>query len=84
MHKLTSKRQVTLPRAVCDALGLTPGDYVEVFERDGVAHLVKMHGESLAGKFAGLGAGKDVSPDAVKQALRARAGRKFEATRGRR
>jgi AbrB family looped-hinge helix DNA binding protein len=41
MHKLTSKRQVTLPLAVCNAIGLQPGDFVEVFARDGVAHIVQ-------------------------------------------
>ena len=43
MHKLTIKRQVTLPQAVCQAIALQPGDFVEVFARDGVAHIVKMN-----------------------------------------
>ena len=51
MHKVTSKRQVTLPQAVCNAMALQPGDYVEVFARDGVAHIVKMSAENLVGKF---------------------------------
>ena len=51
MHKVTSKRQVTLPQSVCKAMSLKPGDFVEVFERDGVAHIVKMSNENLAGKF---------------------------------
>ncbi len=54
MHKLTSKRQVTIPQAVCSALSLKPGDYVEIFERDGVAHLVKMNHNDLAGQFSEL------------------------------
>ena len=33
-HRLTSKGQVTIPKADRDALGLRPGDVVE-FERDG-------------------------------------------------
>lgn len=33
-HRLTSKGQVTIPKAVRDDLGLRPGDVVE-FERDG-------------------------------------------------
>lgn len=52
MHKLTTDRQVTLPQNVCDTLELRPGDYVEIFERDGVAHIVKMSNESLAGSFS--------------------------------
>lgn len=80
MHKLTSKRQVTIPVAVCEALGLSPGDYVEIFERDGVAHLVKVNRDSLAGAFSSL-TGDQAIPDdaAVKQALRDRAATKFGA-----
>lgn len=80
MHKLTAKRQVTMPLAVCEALGLSPGDYVEIFERDGVAHLVKVNDDSLAGAFSSL-AGKEGVPDdaAMKQAVRERAARKFGA-----
>ena len=51
MHKLTTKRQVTLPQAVCNAMDLQPGDYVEVFARDGVVHIVKLNSGNLAGKF---------------------------------
>ena len=51
MHKITTKRQVTLPQAVCTVLDLQPGDYVEVFARDGVAHIVKLNSGNLAGKF---------------------------------
>ncbi|WP_163836855.1 AbrB/MazE/SpoVT family DNA-binding domain-containing protein [Spartinivicinus ruber] len=48
MHELTSKRQVTIPKAICDELGLEPGDMVDVFAKDGVAHIVKMSNDSLA------------------------------------
>ncbi len=51
MHKITTKRQVTLPQAVCNAMALQPGDYVEIFARDGVAHIIKMNSDNLAGKF---------------------------------
>ncbi|WP_252177728.1 AbrB/MazE/SpoVT family DNA-binding domain-containing protein [Endozoicomonas sp. 4G] len=52
MPKLTSERQVTIPQDVCNKLGLVPGDTVEVFERDGVACLVKMSSETLSGILA--------------------------------
>ena len=29
--KVTRKRQITLPKKVCDRLGITPGDYVRVY-----------------------------------------------------
>ncbi|MDD5273839.1 MAG: AbrB/MazE/SpoVT family DNA-binding domain-containing protein [Methylovulum sp.] len=54
MQKITKKRQITLPQAVCQELGLQPGDYVEIFARDGVAHIVKMNADNLAGKFSYL------------------------------
>ncbi|WOG29970.1 AbrB/MazE/SpoVT family DNA-binding domain-containing protein [Endozoicomonas sp. 8E] len=52
MPKLTSKRQVTIPKDICNKLGLLPGDTLKVFERDGVAHLVKMSSETLSGTLA--------------------------------
>ena len=38
-HRLTSKGQVTIPKAVRDDLGLRPGDVVE-FVRDGDRYVV--------------------------------------------
>ena len=35
--KLTSKRQATLPKETCEALGLKPGDTLELEARDGEA-----------------------------------------------
>ncbi|MCE4599244.1 MAG: AbrB/MazE/SpoVT family DNA-binding domain-containing protein [Desulfurococcales archaeon] len=29
--KVTRKRQITLPKEVCDRLGIAPGDYVKVY-----------------------------------------------------
>ena len=52
MPKLTSKRQVTIPQDICAKLGLEPGDTLKIFERDGVAHLVKVSDKSLAGTLA--------------------------------
>ena len=80
MHKVTTKRQVTLPQAVCNAISLQPGDYVEVFARDGVAHIVKMNSESLAGKFSYLLKNKAFpTTDDKKTALKQRAADKFMA-----
>ena len=78
MHKLTSKRQVTIPKAICSQLGLMPGDWVEVFARDGVAHLVRMSDESLAGKYAKFTHKQKIpSPSAIKRAIKSRAAKKF-------
>ncbi|ADI31266.1 AbrB/MazE/SpoVT family DNA-binding domain-containing protein [Staphylothermus hellenicus] len=29
--KVTRKRQITLPKKICDSLGISPGDYVRVY-----------------------------------------------------
>ena len=42
---------MTLPQAVCNAMALQPGDYVEVFARDGVAHIIRINSDNLAGRF---------------------------------
>ncbi|MGZ8919013.1 MAG: AbrB/MazE/SpoVT family DNA-binding domain-containing protein [Methylobacter sp.] len=80
MHKVTTKRQVTLPQAVCNAISLQPGDFVEVFARDGVAHIVKMNSDSLAGKFNYLLKDKQFpSTEELKGAIKKRAVNKFLA-----
>jgi len=80
MHKLTSKRQVTLPQSVCNAMALQPGDYVEVFAREGVAHIVKMNSGNLAGKFSELLKDKSFpSSEEIDDGLKKRAAEKFLA-----
>ena len=80
MPKLTSKRQVTIPQAICAKLGLEPGDTLRVFERDGVAHLVKMSNKSLAGKIV-CSQNTVVNPDAldIKKAIKEKAAQKFRS-----
>ncbi|MDT4331143.1 AbrB/MazE/SpoVT family DNA-binding domain-containing protein [Methylomonas sp. MED-D] len=51
MPKLNDKRQVTLPKAICTAIGLHPGDYIAVFARDGMVHVVKMDASEISGKI---------------------------------
>jgi bifunctional DNA-binding transcriptional regulator/antitoxin component of YhaV-PrlF toxin-antitoxin module len=80
MHKLTTKRQVTLPQTVCKAIALQPGDYVEVFARDGVAYIVKMNSDNLAGKFNHLMKGKEFpSMDDINNAVKNHAAKKLLA-----
>ena len=79
MHKLTSKRQVTIPQSVCSKLGLEAGDYIQVFERDGVAHLVKMTQSDMAGSLPHRGkSGKLPDASDIKQAIKNKAARKFK------
>ncbi len=78
MHKITTKRQVTLPQAVCNVLALQPGDYVEVFARDGVAHIVKINSDNLSGKFNYLIKDKEFpSAKDIKNAIKKHAVNKF-------
>jgi AbrB family looped-hinge helix DNA binding protein len=78
MHKLTSKRQVTIPQKICSALSLKPSDYVEIFERDGVAHLVKMNHDDLAGQFSDLLTKANFPTDEeINKAVKKRTARKF-------
>lgn len=47
MHKVSAKRQVTLPKELCDRTDITPGDYVEIFEYRGkITVIKKVHGIS--------------------------------------
>ncbi|WP_257264728.1 AbrB/MazE/SpoVT family DNA-binding domain-containing protein [Endozoicomonas sp. ONNA2] len=78
MHKLTAKRQVTIPQSICNKLGLEPGDFIQVFERDGVAHLVKVSSDDLAGSISPANPeGVTITTQAVKSALKSKAANKF-------
>ena len=40
MAELRTKSQITIPKGIVSRLGLAQGDKFDVFERDGVIHLV--------------------------------------------
>lgn len=40
LAELRTKSQITLPKTIVNALGLSKGDKLEVFERDGVIYMV--------------------------------------------
>lgn len=50
MSKISSKRQITLPIALCDELGIGPGDEVESFVANGQITIVK----KVMGAAAGI------------------------------
>ncbi|WP_422450369.1 MULTISPECIES: AbrB/MazE/SpoVT family DNA-binding domain-containing protein [unclassified Endozoicomonas] len=78
MPKLTTKRQVTIPQAICEKLGLEPGDRIQVFERDGVAHLVKMTDQPLVGTLSNChNAVPDMDRAHLKSAIRKKAAKKL-------
>ena len=61
MHKVSAKRQVTLPKELCDRAGITPGDFVEIFEYRGKITVIKKVLGSSKGSLSYLKARKNVS-----------------------
>ena len=41
MHKVSAKRQITIPKELCNKLNIGPGDLVEVFEYEGRVTIIK-------------------------------------------
>jgi len=48
--RITSKGQITIPQQVRRALGLEPGDEVDIVVEDGAARIVPLHGPSRRGE----------------------------------
>lgn len=63
MHKLSSKRQITLPKVLCDQLSIDPGDFVEIFEHNGRITVVKKQRGSSKGSLRHLKAKLNISDD---------------------
>jgi len=51
--KLTSKGQITIPKAVRDRLGLAPGDELEFMEEDGRFHIFRHVRRSVFRRYRG-------------------------------
>ena len=49
MHKVSAKRQVTIPKELCDQAGIQPGDRVEIFEYDGRVTVIKKEAGASSG-----------------------------------
>ncbi len=61
MHKVSAKRQVTLPKELCDRSGIMPGDYVEIFEYLGKITVIKKVAGSSKGSLSYLKAKSPMS-----------------------
>lgn len=61
MHKISSKRQITLPKTYCDQLGVEPGDFVEFFEHNGRLTIVKKEQGTSKGSLQHLKVKADIS-----------------------
>jgi AbrB family looped-hinge helix DNA binding protein len=71
--KVTSKGQITIPKAVRDRLGLDPGDEVEFIEDDGAFRIRKERRTSrYAGYRGSLKGWTDQDPEDLLRELRGR------------
>lgn len=63
MHKVSAKRQVTLPKELCVKAGIVPGDYVEIFEYRGKITVIKKILGSSKGSLSYLKARQNISDE---------------------
>jgi len=70
MHKISSKRQITLPKAFCDQLNINPGDFVEIFEHNRKITIVRKEEGASKGSLQHLKSKSDITDEAsLKDAL---------------
>ena len=61
MPRVSQKRQITLPLAGCEALGIQPGDEVEIFQYGNQLNIVKKAPGAAAGILKGTEADSQIS-----------------------
>ena len=61
MPKVSSKRQITLPIGGCEALGIAPGDDVEILRYGNQFNIIKKQSGAAKGFLQGLSADLSVS-----------------------
>jgi AbrB family looped-hinge helix DNA binding protein len=59
MHKVSTKRQITIPKDLCEKADIQPGDLVEIFEHQGKVTVIKKQAGASAGVL------KHLKPDAT-------------------
>ncbi len=69
---ITSKGQVTIPKALRDRMGLRGGDKVKFHEEDGRVVLEKDIEESPFDKWVGILGPRDQTPDEIVEEMRGR------------
>ncbi len=69
---ITSKGQVTIPKAVRDQMGLRGGDKVKFVEKDGEFVLEKDVEESPFDKWVGFLGKREQTPDEIVEEMRGR------------
>jgi len=67
MPRVSSKRQITLPASDCDALGIHPGDEVEILRYGNQFNIIKKEVGVAAGILKGTKTNKQVTDEASLQ-----------------
>ncbi|MCV6627262.1 MAG: AbrB/MazE/SpoVT family DNA-binding domain-containing protein [Cellvibrionaceae bacterium] len=67
MPKVSAKRQITLPIAGCEELGIQPGDEVEILRHGNQFNIIKKQVGSAAGLLKGTKVNKAVSDEQSRQ-----------------
>ena len=67
MPKVSAKRQITLPVADCEELGIEPGDEVAILRYGNQINIIKRKTGSAAGLLKGVKAQKSVSDKQSRQ-----------------
>jgi AbrB family looped-hinge helix DNA binding protein len=67
MPKVSAKRQITLPVAGCEELGIHPGDEVEILRHGNQFNIIKKQIGAAAGILEGTKANKAVSDEQSRQ-----------------
>lgn len=68
MPALSAKRQVTIPKALCDRLGVAPGDDLDILEYGGKITLLKKRMGASAGILGYIKGDASVSDEDSRQA----------------
>lgn len=63
MHKVSTKRQITIPKELCLHAGINPGDLVEIFEHEGRITVIKKQKGASAGALKHLNSNPVVSDE---------------------
>lgn len=67
MPKVSAKRQITLPVAGCEELGIEPGDEVAIFRHGNQFNIIKRKAGTVAGLLKGKKVKKGVSDEQSRQ-----------------
>ena len=67
MPRVSAKRQITLPVADCEELGIQPGDEVEIFRHGNQFNIIKKEVGVAAGLLKGTKVSKTVSDEQSRQ-----------------